>query len=262
MAKLGGVILLLFLCWFCLGLFGRFKRRLANKKRIDPTTLEILGKIYSIAILFISGLIFLEIAGLDIRPLIAFGGIGAAALGFASKDAISNFYGGLTIYLTRPFLVGDQIELPEKGLVGTIEKIGWYFTTLRALSKKPVYIPNALFSTELLINQSRMSHRAIDERLPVRYSDAEKIQSLVEEIRQLFFTHPDIDRAQPIRIFISSFGDSSIVLEIKAYSLTTRYEEFMEIRQKLLIRVCELVALKGACIGYPVQEQVSRPVSI
>ncbi len=262
LAQIGEVILLLVLYIFFRHLFNRFEERLEKKKAVDPTKLELLRKIYSSALFFIAALILLQILGLDIAPLLAFGGIGAAALGFASKDAIANFYGGLTIYLTRPFLVGDLIELPARSLIGTIEKIGWYFTTLRDLSKKPVYIPNAVFSTELLINQARMTHRYFDERLPLRYSDAGKIESLIEGIRELFFTHPEIDRSQGIRIFISSFADSSIVLEIRAYTLKTRYEEFMEIRQKMLIRVCELVAQSGAAIGYPVREQVSRPVSI
>lgn len=256
--RLGGVLLLLILCFFLQRLLGR----LASKRSIEPTLLGIFRKTVSIAIFSIAALIILDLLGLDIAPLLAFGGIGAAALGFASKDAISNFYGGLTIYLTRPFLLGDQVELPEKKLIGTIEKIGWYFTTLRDLSKKPVYIPNGLFSTELLINQSRMTHRYFDERLPLRYSDAKKLSPLIEEIRRIFRAHPEIEQHLPLRIFIHSLTDSSIVLEIKAYCLKTRYEEFMEIRQEILIRICEVVEGAGVGIGYPVQEQIHRPFSI
>lgn len=256
--RIGVVLLLGILCFFLRSLFDR----LAKKRMIEPTMLEFLRKAFSVAVFFVFGLIVLDLIGLDVAPLLAFGGIGAAALGFASKDVISNFYGGLTIYLTRPFLTGDLITMPQRGIEGTIERIGWYFTTLRDLSKKPVYIPNAFFATELLVNQSRMTHRQINERLPLRYSDASKIEPLVEEIRHLFSTHPDIDSKQGIRVFVHSFAASSVVLEIKAYTLKTRYEDFMEVQQKILIRICEKVEAVGAGIGYPVSEQISRPVSI
>lgn len=244
--------------WKSLLEFALGSRRSSHKKPLDPTSIEIIGKIYSIVVLFISSLVFLQIFGLDIAPLVAFGGIGAAALGFASKDAVANFYGGLTIYLTRPFTVNDFVELPQRSLMGTVEKIGWYFTTLRDLSKRPVYIPNSVFATELMVNLSRMTHRRIDEKLCLRYCDSEKIESLVQQIRELLFAHPDIDTGQSIQVFVGSFAESSIVLEIKAYTLNTRYEEFMEIKQKIMIRICELIAGQGIGIGYPVREMLVR----
>jgi MscS family membrane protein len=233
-------------------------RRVPSKKALDPTSIDFIGKIYSVVVVFISSLIFMQIFGLDVAPLIAFGGIGAAALGFASKDAIANFYGGLTIYMTRPFIVNDFVELPQRTLCGTIESIGWYFTTLRDLSKKPVYVPNSLFATELLVNFSRMTHRRIDESLSLRYADAGKIESLIEKIRQHLYSHPKIDQGQSIWVFVSTFAESAIILEIKAYTLSTRYEEFMEIKQKVMIRICELVFSEGIGIGYPIRETVQR----
>ncbi len=231
-------------------------RRLPGKKALDPTSIDIISKVYSIVVVFISSLILLQIFGLNIAPLVTFGGIGAAALGFASKDAIANFYGGMTIYMTRPFTVNDLVQMPQKELYGTIEKIGWYFTTLRDLSKQPVYVPNSLFATELLVNLSRMTHRRIDERLSLRYSDAEKIESLIHQIRRLLSSHPEIDRGQSTQVFINSFAESAIILEIKAYTLTTRYEEFMELKQKIMIRICEMIVSEGLGIGYPVREMV------
>jgi len=255
---LGKIALILFLAW----IFFRWKRRfeglLRSKKKLDPMSIEILGKIFSAIVLAVAALIFLRMVGLDIDPLLAFGGIGAAALGFASRDAIANLYGGGTLYLTRPFVVGDKIEIPEKALLGTIEKVGWYFTTLRDNSKKPVYIPNSIFATQLLINESRMTHRYIDEKLRLRYSDADKIDSLIRAIRQMLLLHSGIDTGQSINVFLHDLAESAIVLEIRAYTLTTSYGEFMEIRQEILLRICKQVEEAGIGIGYPIHEQISR----
>lgn len=231
-------------------------KKLPGKKALDPTSIEIISKIYSVLVLFLSSLILLQIFGLDIAPLLAFSGIGAAALGFASKDAISNFYGGLTIYLTRPFTVNDFINLPQRELLGTVEQIGWYFTTLRDLAKQPVYIPNGVFGTELIVNLSRMTHRRIDESFSLRYADADKIEKLILQIRDYLSKHPEIDQNESTQVFVSTFAESGIVLEVKAYTLSTRYEEFMEIKQRIMLKLCEMIAFEGAGIGYPVREMV------
>lgn len=229
-------------------------RRHSGKHAPDPATVEIIGKIYTIVILFLTILILLENFGLNIAPLLAFGGIGAAALGFASKDVISNLYGGMTIYLSRPFHVNDRIELPQKKLTGTVENIGWYFTTLRDLSKKPNYIPNAVFTTELVVNESRMTHRFINETLTVKYTDAGKLETLIREIRKFLSLHTEIDHQESIYVFVSGFAESSIHLEIKAYTIATRYEEYMDVKQKILIHICEMLEKAGASVGYPVRE--------
>ncbi|HSX38047.1 MAG TPA: mechanosensitive ion channel family protein [Chlamydiales bacterium] len=229
-------------------------RRIAGKKTLDPASLEIISKIYTISVLFIAILILLQNFGLNITPFITFGGIGAAALGFASKDMIANFYGGLTIYLARPFLVNECIELPQKNLSGTIEKIGWYFTTLRDVAMKPYYIPNAFFTTEFVINISRITNRYINEILPIRYTDYSKLEELIQKIRDFLAAHPDIDARQPVRIFILGYGESSINLEIRAYTKTTDFGEYVEIKQKILIQICDLLARFGTAIGYPMRE--------
>ena len=167
---------------------------------------------------------------------------------------IANFFGGLTIYLSRPFYIHDTIELPQKKLTGTVEKIGWYFTTLRDMSMRPQYIPNAVFTNELVVNQSRMSHRHIDEKLPIRYSDFSKLEPLTQEISQLFRAHTGIDQKQPIYVHIFQFAESAIQLEIRAYTKATQYGEYMEIKQKILIQICELLRRHGADVGFPVRE--------
>ena len=80
-----------------------------------------------------------------IAPLLAFGSIGAASLGFAGKDVIANFCSGLMLHITRPFVIGDEIMLPEKNLEGNIEEIGWFKTSIRDKEKRAVYLPNNFF---------------------------------------------------------------------------------------------------------------------
>jgi MscS family membrane protein len=211
--------------------------RVHGKRTLNPFSMEILEKGFTASVLFISLLFILQIFNIDIVPLLAFSGIGAAILGFASKDCVSNFFGGLMVYATRPFQIGDYIELPEKKIGGNIEEIGWYLTSIRDSNKRVLYIPNSIFSTEFLLNHSRMTHRYINEKIWIRSVDGDRASSIIEAIRKIFQNHSQIDPDQPIHIFLLSLSPYGIEVEIKAYTLTTEYEEFMKIKQEIFLEI-------------------------
>lgn len=222
-----------------------------SHKLVEPAVAQILSKLLSIAIIFIAGLVILQILGLNVMPLVAFGGVGAAALGFAAKDVIANFFGGLMLHITRPFTVGDLILLPSQQIEGHVETIGWYLTSIRDREKRPVYLPNAFFSTLLVVNASRMSHRRIEERLGVRYEDISKTPSLASEIKAAISDHPSIDKNVPLIVSFKAFGPYSLEIYIDAYCLATRLDEFLQIKQEILLRIHQVVVKNGAEMPYP-----------
>ena len=138
-----------------------FLQKDRHHRNIETGFVQMIGKLVTVTVVLIGLMIVLQIWGLDILPLVAFGGIGAAAIGFAAKDVISNFFGGFMLHLNRPFVVGDHVLLPGKNLEGVVEEIGWNLTMIRDREKRPTYVPSALFSQELVINFSRMSHRRL-----------------------------------------------------------------------------------------------------
>lgn len=245
----------------CLGwVLMRWKREiqrsfLANAKlvrgAIEPGMIQIIGRLTSVSIIVITSMIILQIFGLDILPLVAFGGIGAAAVGFAGKDVIANFFGGLMLSITRPFTVGDVILIPERALEGTVEEVGWYLTTVRDKEKRPVYLPNALFSTIFVINSSRMSHRRIEETIAVRYDDFSKVKSLVANIRSMLSKHPAIDDHLPIIVYFNAFAESSLHIYIDVYSLITRLDEHLAVKQEILMKIQEIFAAEEAQMPFP-----------
>lgn len=237
----GGLLLsaIFLLCWGAIHLKNRFLSHLraARKQSADQFTLEAISKILTIAILFIGLMLILQVFGLDIIPLLTLSGIGAAILGFASKDVVANFFGGSMIYATRPFHVGDFIEIPSRKISGKVEEIGWYLTTIRDLQKKTISLPNAIFSTELLLNHSRITHRRIEERLRFRITDPKEISRLIDHIRTLLKDEAMIDQKEEIDLYLLSIGSFGCEIELKAYVKTTKYGEFMSIKERLLLAV-------------------------
>lgn len=229
-----------------------------GKPRIDPSSQHVIGKIGTVLILFLTALVFLQIFGLDIVPLMTFGGIGAAAIGIAAKDVLANFFGGMMLYLTRPFSLGDTVEIPQKKLFGTIEEIGWYFSMLRDMQKKPIYVPNALFSTEIVINFSRMTHRRIEEEIQLHFRDTEKTPTILAAIRNLLQTHAGIDQQENIYVFLRTFGPYSANLDVQAYTTSTRYDDFMKTKQEVLLAIYHTLQQLDVDMPFPTMTVYSQ----
>ncbi len=225
---------------------NEFVNKDKSARKVDTGFVHMIGKISSIVIVAISLMIVLRVWGLDIAPLIAFGGIGAAAVAFSAKDVMGNFFGGLMLHINRPFMVGDFIYLQEKNLEGHVEEIGWNTTTVRDKSKRPVYLPNSVFSHALVINGARMTHRRIEEKVGIRYEDFDKIQVLVDEIKKAIANHPDIDTHLPVLVVFNGFGQSTLDLYIDVYTLQTRYDKFLHVKHEILTLIYNEIQKAGA----------------
>ncbi len=241
--------------WILLRWKTILQRDVLNKdhlhRKVDSGFVYIAGKILSIMIIAISFMIVLQIWGLNVAPLIAFSGIGAAAVGFAGKDVIANFCSGLMLYVNRPFVVGDSIFLPDHKLEGQIEEISWYLTTVRDKEKRPVYLPNSIFSQAQVINVSRMTHRRIEETIGVRYEDFFRVPELVEKIKAVIAGNPDIDAHLPILVVLKSFNHFALDLYIDFYTLQTRYEKYLLVKHEILIAVYKVLLETGAEMPVP-----------
>ncbi len=205
--------------------------------KLDPATIQIIFKFSTIAIGIFALLIIFQIFEVNVIPLLAFGGIGAAAIGLAAKDVIANFFGGFMLLLLRPFVEGDKISIHQEKIEGYIEKIGWSATILRDKNKCPVSLPNALFSKVLIINHSRMSHRPIDEVFYFRYEDAVRIQEFAERLQKTISTHPDVDAREPILMGVQTCGQNSLHFNIRLYTRAINDTDFTRARQEILLKI-------------------------
>ncbi len=105
--------------WFAVRFVSVYERRYIERKTekgeaVDKTFVNAVSKLFRAAAIITSGLVILQILGINIAGLVAFGGVGGIAVGFAARDVIANMFGGLTIYLDRPFAVGDWIRSPDR----------------------------------------------------------------------------------------------------------------------------------------------------
>ncbi len=220
-------------------------------KAVDETAADALAKLLRAAIVITAVLVALQSLGFSISGILAFGGIGGLAVGLAAKDLLANLFGGLTVYLDRPFSVGDWIRSPDKEIEGVVERIGWRTTCIRTFSKRPLYVPNAAFTTIAVENPSRMTHRRIYETVGVRYDDMARLPGILDDIRAFLANSDDIDQGQALMVNLNQFGPSSADFFIYAMTRTTVWAEYHLVKEKVLLRIADIIEAHGAEIAFP-----------
>ena len=244
----------LLFAWFVLRLIKIRENQILKgqvETKSDRTTIGAIFKVLRIMVVVITLMVVFQTLGLSISGLIAFGGVGGAAVAFASKDLLANFFGGLMVFLDKPFAVGDWIRSPDKNIEGTVEYIGWRVTRIRTFDKRPLYVPNSVFTQISLENPSRMTHRRIYETIGVRYSDFAQVQAICKGVESMLKAHNDIDDSQTLMVNFNRFADSSLEFFIYCFTHTTHWQTYHQIKQDVLIKIGDIILNQGAEIAFP-----------
>ncbi len=257
--KANDTILKLGLIWILVWVLLRFVKQaegiLASpakmKQPMDYTTVLAVSKLARSAVVITAALIVMQTLGYSISGVLAFGGIGGIAIGFAAKDLLANFFGGLMVYLDRPFKVGDWVRSPDQEIEGTVEHIGWRLTTIRTFDKRPLYVPNAVFTSISVENPSRMTNRRISETIGIRYVDVGDMGSIVHDIREMLENHEEIDAQQTLIVNFLGFHESSLEIMIYSFTKTVEWVKYHAIKQDVLLQISEIIASYGAEIAFP-----------
>ena len=245
-----GVILCL--TWFLLGIVrGAEAEFTRGDEPVDIHTAQAISKLVRLAIIITAGLVILQTLGFSISGVLAMGGIGGIAVGFAAKDLLANFFGGLIVYLDRPFVVGDWIRSPDRSIEGTVEKIGWRVTVIRDFQSRPLYVPNSVFTNIIVENPSRMANRRIYETIGLRYGDLDNMDRIVAQVQEMLQQHEEIDPEKTMIVNFNEFADSSVDFFIYCFTKTTQWVKFHEVKQDVMLRLAAIIEANGAEIAFP-----------
>ncbi len=244
--------ILVCLTWFVISIIRGAEEEFSRQSdQVDKTTAQAIGKLLRLAVIITATLVILQTLGYSISGVLAMGGVGGIAVGFAAKDLLANFFGGLIIYLDRPFAVGDWIRSPDRKLEGTVEKIGWRMTVIRNFQSQPMYVPNSVFTNVIVENPSRMSNRRIYETIGLRYSDLTSMDKVVAEVETMLRNHEEIDAEKTMMVNFNEFSNSSVDFFVYCFTKTTQWVKFHEVKQNVMLRIAEIIAANNAEIAFP-----------
>ena len=252
------VVAIALLAWFAVRFIsfveGHIGDAVYEGRMIDNATLGAISKLLRASVLITALLMVLQSLGVPITGVLAFGGVGGLAVGFAARDLLANFFGALMIFLDRPFAEGDWVRSADREIEGTVEQIGWRMTRIRTFDQRPLYVPNSVFSTLTVENPSRMRNRRIYEIVGVRYDDMAAVQRIVEDIRAMLKGHPEIEtETRTLIVNLLSFGASSLDIMVYTFTKTTDWVEFHGIKEDVMLKIAGIVAAHGADFAFPTQ---------
>ena len=193
----------------------------------------------------------LQLFGFNVTTIIAGLGIGGIAVALAAQKTIENLFGGLTLMADRPVRIGDYCRFGAQE--GWVEDIGLRSTRVRTPGRTVISIPNSVFSSVDIENLTSRDRMRFFTTLNLRYETTpEQMREVLQQLRALLEGHPKVGK-ELLRVRFAALGASSLDVEINAYVLTASVDEFLEIRESLLLRVMDVVSKAGTGFAFPSQ---------
>jgi MscS family membrane protein len=218
---------------------------------MERATRQAVARLVHYSLILVGFILALIVLGVDLTKVTLLASALGIGVGLAAKDLLASFFGGLMIYLDRPFAEGDWIRSPDRELEGTVEQIGVRLTRIRTFDQRPLYVPNSIFSTTVIENPSRMWNRRIYETIGIRYDDIDKMAGIVHDVEQMLRAHPEIDTTRTLMVNFTTFAASSLDFFIYTFTKTTNWQQYHKVKQDVLLRIAEIIAAHGAEIAFP-----------
>jgi small conductance mechanosensitive channel len=216
--------------------------RVCEKRNLDITLSRFLGSAVKMVVLAFVFIIALGKFGITMTPFIA--AIGAVAFGgtLAMQGALANYVAGLTIIVTRPFVVGNTITV--KGVNGVVEEVGLGSTHLSTEDGEDITIPNKHIVGEILINS--FENKVVETTVGISYDeDSNKAVRIIQETLKEI---PEIVDEPPPQIGIQEFADSSVNIGMRYWVPTKQY---FQTSFKANLAVYDALNKKGMTIPFP-----------
>jgi MscS family membrane protein len=180
-----------------------------DDNKLDDQMILLIERGVSILFWSVGIILGLNNAGFDVGALIAGLGIGGLALALAAQDTVKNIFGGITIFLDKPFRIGDRIII--NGMDGFVEYIGIRSTRLRTLEGRLITIPNAQFSENPIENITIEPARRMIVDLGLTYdTPPEKMELAVQLLKQIATNRKNIIVEPDTKVFFNNFGSYSL----------------------------------------------------
>lgn len=232
---------------------SNFTNKMKQKlnKNIDDSMFRYILKFIKIFIYVIAGFLIITELGYNLNGLVAGVGIGGVIITLAAQDTAKNLFGGLVIFIDKPFIVGDwiQMELYE----GTVEDITFRSTRVRTFENSVVNIPNSIISNSSIINWSRMEKRRYKINLCLELdTPLEKVEKVRQEIYDMLQNHEDVID-ESIIVKFDTITENGINILVYVYTNSVDYTSFITEKEKINYKIMQILNNDNINLAYNTQ---------
>ena len=217
--------------------------------RLDDQLVPILDNFFTGLVIVVGGFRLLALLGVDTTTMLAGATIGGLAFAVASKDTVRNLIGTIMIFLDKPFHIEDWIEAGE--VVGTVEKVGFRSTSVRAADTSVYQIPNSKLSEIVINNKGLRLFRRYHTNLGLRYdTPPELIEAFVKGVREIIIAHPET-RSDSYNVEFTGFGDSALLITVNVYFKSLAWGIEQSSKHRMHIAIVKLAKDLGVDFAFP-----------
>ena len=214
----------------------------------NDSLIDFSSRVLKVLVYIFAGFIIVSELGYNLGGLVTGLGISSVVIALAAQDFAKGLFGGLSIILDKPFSIGDYISVGD--LEGTVEDISFRSTRIRNLSKELIVVPNSKIAEDNIINLSKRNGRPYKLNLVLELSTPlEKITLLKANILELLKNTPHIIN-ENIRVYFSKISDNGFDLQILFYTDIMSYDEFLQFREDINIKIMDLLHKEQIDLAY------------
>lgn len=229
----------------------KLQTKLNPEKAENNSSIEFLSKILKVAIYIIAGFLVIQELGFDLGGLVAGLGIGGVILTLAAQDTAKNLFGGVVIFLDKPFKVGDYIQ--ANTYAGTVEDITFRSTAIRTIDDSLLHIPNSEMSAVAITNWSEINRRRYSTNLLLTLeTPLEKVVKVKQEIINMLLNEEELYQ-DTIRVNFENILDNGIQLVVAVYTDIIDFTEYLKLKEKLNYQVMQILEKNSVELAYNTQ---------
>ncbi len=207
--------------------FLKLMRRGMERAQVDATLISFSSNVIYVALIIAIVVAAASNLGINTSSFIAIFGAAGLAIGLALKDTLANVGAAVLIIFFRPFKVGDAIEV--SGVVGTVQSINLFSTTLTTADNRSIIIPNGTLVAGNIINNTGNVDRRIDLVFDIDYKDDLKLAK--EVISNVLSEHPKVLKEPAFVVAVGALAANSVQLYARPWALS---EEYWDVRFELI----------------------------
>ncbi|KAG0618812.1 hypothetical protein M758_4G093200 [Ceratodon purpureus] len=242
--KLRAVSIVCTISWF----FFRWKRlyveHLIVQKPLDESRILVIDKLLSLAMYGLAAACIAEVLGLALNSLLAVGGVSGLAVGLAAKEVVGNMFGGASLFISRPFVIGEKIKVDIKAgsVSGRVQDIGFMQTKVQGFDGVPVLVPNQAFTSQVITNFSRAKTKVLEASFQLNNRHIFLVHDITTKVQKYLSSQPSVEsmKATPI-CYLQSMEKDGPVIALSCVIKAVGGEVFYRYQQEILIQVAHII---------------------
>lgn len=189
-----------------------------GKSKLDKAVVSLIISVLRVILLLVIFLVAASALGIDVSGIVALASVLTLAVSLAVQDALTNLIGGFTLLNTKPFSIGDYVEVAGQG--GTVQQVGLTYTKLLTPDRKTVSIPNSSVVAAQIVNYTVDGTRRVDITVNVAYNnDPEQVIAALKEAAAV----PTALQEPVPYCAISAYNDSTMSYILQVWSTSADY---------------------------------------